>query len=177
MDACCTDAVRRLALPCGRVALCDAWRRVDRRVTEMAWRTDSCEQPKLLRRLRLPLLEPRKSRCTASFSVLPAGVLVDHRDRNGLNNCRYNLRLATTSQNAHNQGARGGSSQFKGVWWKPKVSRWRASITHERKKITIGHFVNEVDAARAYDAMALRLHGEFAVLNFPALPSPSEAIR
>lgn len=160
----------RLTLPCGRVALFDACD--EELVAPYSWRS---------------FVRPRTAYVVASHHSLPVkmhrlilgapdGVLVDHRDRNGLNNCRYNLRLATTSQNAHNQGARGGSSQFKGVWWKPKVSRWRASITHERKKITLGHFVNEVDAARAYDAAALRLHGEFAVLNFPILPSHAEAL-
>jgi hypothetical protein len=158
-----SDVVSRLTRPCGRVALFDL--RDEDLVAPYRWRSHnrngktSYVVASLLGR---PLLMHRL------IAAAPVGVLVDHEDRNGLNNCRRNLRLATVADNAHNQRARGGSSRFKGVWWHKHHQRWRASITHHRKKITLGHFTDEEDAARCYDAAALRLFGEFARLNFPS---------
>lgn len=98
----------------------------------------------------------------------PAGMDVDHIDGDGLNNRRSNLRLATRSQNIYNKPAnRGGTSKFKGVHWNPKLNKWRASVTIKGVKTNIGCFVDEADAARAYDVKARELFGEYARLNFP----------
>ncbi len=93
--------------------------------------------------------------------------LTDHIDGNGLNNHRSNLRAATNAQNLWNTGSRGGSSQFKGVHWYKRKGKWRAAIELNSKTKHLGYFADEVEAARAYDAAALRFHGEFACLNFP----------
>lgn len=99
----------------------------------------------------------------------PRGVLVDHRDRNGLNNCRSNLRYATYSQNACNSVKRRNSlSRFRGVTFFRPTGKWAASIALSGIRHHLGHFVAEEDAARAYDEAAVRLHGEFARLNFPS---------
>lgn len=89
----------------------------------------------------------------------------DHRNTDGLDNRRANLREATTSQNMAN-GQRRKTSGFKGVF--PRESgRWRAKICVENRPINLGTFTDPADAARAYDAAA-RLHfGEFARPNFP----------
>lgn len=90
---------------------------------------------------------------------------VDHRDGNGLNNRRENLRKASNSQNGMNMKARvGGSSKFKGVW---RPTRWRAEIRVDYTTIRLGSFRTEEEAARAYDDAARRLFGEFARVNFP----------
>lgn len=95
------------------------------------------------------------------------GFIVDHRDHEGLNNTRTNLRLATRSQNScNNKKTRGRSSKYKGVS-RDKRGYWRAKIHFKGKHIFLGYFDNEIDAARAYDKAAKELHGEFAVLNFP----------
>lgn len=99
------------------------------------------------------------------------GFMVDHINRFGLDNRRENLRWATRSQNQMNiekPRFRMGTSKFKGVEWVKTKNRWRARIRHNRVGIYIGSFINEVDAARAYDAAAIRLFGEFACINFPA---------
>lgn len=88
--------------------------------------------------------------------------LPDHVDRNGLNNQRNNLRIATRSQNCYNSGPRKNSlSLFKGVSWDGGKKRWRARVGLKH----IGHFMTETDAAIAYNNAAKELHGEFAYIN------------
>lgn len=97
------------------------------------------------------------------------GQIVDHRDGNGLNNTRQNLRLCTTAENIRNQKAhqtRKAHSRLKGVYRLPD-GRWRAQIMVQYKKKNLGTFPDEIAAARAYDAAAKDLHGAFARLNFP----------
>lgn len=91
---------------------------------------------------------------------------IDHRDRNPLNNQRLNLREATQSQNGANRGPnRNNRSGYKGIWWHPLRSRWYASIRVNRRKINLGCFSDPKDAARAYNAAAIKHFGEFAYLN------------
>ena len=93
----------------------------------------------------------------------------DHIDGNGLNNRRSNLRICTEQQNAFNRKRREGSSQFKGVYWQKEVRKWYAHIKINQKDIYLGGFHKETDAAKAYDAAAIGLFGEFARVNFPQL--------
>ena len=96
------------------------------------------------------------------------GFHVDHRDRNGLNNQRYNLRISTVSQNLANQKIRtGGTSRFKGVCWSKRLSKWHVTTKVRNKSVGIGYFTSETEAALAYDVFALKTWGEFALLNFP----------
>jgi hypothetical protein len=91
----------------------------------------------------------------------------DHRDHNGLNNQRSNLRDATHSQNACNQRPQAGRlSAYKGVTWDSRAQKWRARITVAGKLRCLGRFADEGDAAKAYDAAALAAWGEYAYLNF-----------
>lgn len=95
----------------------------------------------------------------------PAG-LVDHKNRNGLDNRRRNLRLATKSQNnANNQGSR-HLGRFKGVYLRSS-GMWKVTATFRGEGVYLGQFDNEVEAAKVYDAWAREAHGEFASLNFP----------
>jgi hypothetical protein len=98
----------------------------------------------------------------------PRGFLVDHKNGAGLDNRSENLRKATHSQNTHNsRKIKNTSSQFRGVSFAKKRGLWETQITVERKKIFLGRFKNEIDAALAYDAAAKKYCGEFARLNFP----------
>ena len=96
------------------------------------------------------------------------GQLVDHIDRNTLNNSRSNLRLVSVRQNAMNTGShRNSISQFKGVWPNAKAGKpWAAGISLAGKRIHLGHYATEMEAAQAYDAAARRESGQFANLNF-----------
>jgi hypothetical protein len=103
-------------------------------------------------------------------SFLTGWSLVDHRNGNGLDNRRANLRPATLAQNAQNNAPmRGKASPYKGVALiaRRKSRPWLAQIKKDRKYFYLGYFGSQEDAARAYDAAAQRLFGEFAFLNFP----------
>lgn len=94
------------------------------------------------------------------------GHLVDHVNGDGLDNRRCNLRIATKSQNLINRVAENPSG-YRGVSLTPH-GRWKAKVTLHRQAYRFpGSFGTSEEAARAYDEMALRYHGEFARLNFP----------
>ena len=95
----------------------------------------------------------------------PAGKVVDHKNGNGLDNRLKNLRVCYSGQNNMNQKKTRGSSRFKGVSWSKTRDKWRAEIAIHRKTTVIGYFEDEVEAARAYNFQALKIHGEFAKIN------------
>jgi len=98
---------------------------------------------------------------------VPKGYVIDHINGSGLDNRRANLRLATVAQNAWNSKKRNPRSGYKGVWLAKDKGLWRAAIFCNRKRKHLGYFKDKVDAAKAYDKAATKLHKEFAVLNFP----------
>src|SRR6476660_2980060 len=75
---------------------------------------------------------------------------VEHRDTIRTNNWWSNLHLATRSQNLQNMSPRGGSSIFKGVCYDKRRNNYQAYVGTGKKRIRLGRFVNEEDAARAY---------------------------
>ncbi len=107
--------------------------------------------------------------------LLPAPQeLTDHRDGDGLNNTRANLRLCTNKDNVRNQCCRkGGSSRFRGVEWCSRKGKWLARIGVEQRLIRIGLFEDEESAARAYDWYAVHYFWEFARTNFSEISPPN----
>lgn len=90
---------------------------------------------------------------------------VDHKDRDGLNNRRSNLRIATPSQNRANARPVPNKTGYIGVHF--GGGAWRAKIRHMKRGGSFGRFETPELAARAYDKKAKELFGEFAQLNFP----------
>jgi len=103
----------------------------------------------------------------------PRGIRVDHKDGDGLNNTRENLRLASAQQNAQNRRRKSPwkTSRFRGVTWHKKDRRWRARIRvalvpgEATRLVELGGFLREEDAAAAYDRAALTYFGQFAAPN------------
>ena len=94
----------------------------------------------------------------------PQGLEVDHKDRNGLNNQRTNLRIAEKFQNRSNQGlSKMSVSRAKGV--RQKGRSWEAHISVGDKYVYLGIFKTFQDALDAYDRAAISNRGEFAVTN------------
>lgn len=92
----------------------------------------------------------------------PAGIKVDHKDGNTLNNCKGNLRLATDSQSMHNR-TNWGESKFKGVY--RNGNGWATSIYLNGKKKYLGTFTTQEAAAAVYRKAAEEIQGEFAFHN------------
>lgn len=92
--------------------------------------------------------------------------IIDHIDGNTLNNQRSNLRICSVAENLWNRRATWSASGFKGVSRRNRDrSPWRASITKNGRAVHLGSFADPVDAAKAYDAAAKKLFGEFACTN------------
>lgn len=95
---------------------------------------------------------------------------VDHRDSNGLNNQKSNLRLCSNGQNQMNRGG-WRKSKYKGVTIKNSYYKdrhyiyIRARINVGNKQFHLGNFKTEPEAAEAYNEAALKYHGDFARLN------------
>jgi len=94
--------------------------------------------------------------------LLPDTPEIDHRDGNGLNCCRDNLRPATHQQNCYNTNKQ--QLGYKGVW--DRDGRYMARIQADGRRKHLGTFDTAEEAAIAYDKAAKELHGEFASLNF-----------
>lgn len=96
------------------------------------------------------------------LGVIDSKIDVDHKDSNGLNNQRSNLRIATRSQNqANKRSSKNGTSKYLGVCWDKQHKKWEARIKSKR----IGQYSDELEAAKCYNEAAIKAHGEFANLN------------
>jgi hypothetical protein len=113
--------------------------------------------------------EPRRNLQMHNLVInVPAGMYCDHINHNGLDNRKANLRPVSGVQSVWHRRKfkRPSRSKYKGVDWSADMKRWRVRIRVSGKRIYLGSFENEIDAAKAYDCAAKKYHGEFAVLNF-----------
>jgi hypothetical protein len=157
---------REIRLPSGLIAVVDE---ADYKNVASAgpWHAAPCGTQMYVQR---SVRKPGAKRTTEQrlHTFLTGWPLVDHRNGNGLDNRRSNLREATPAQNSANARlSRQSTSGFKGVTWYKRCSRWRAHIKVDQEQRHLGYFDDATEAAKAYDAAALEAFGAFARLNFP----------
>lgn len=100
--------------------------------------------------------------------IMGGTALIDHLDRDGLNNRRSNLRFASQSQNMHNNGLQKNNTLgVKGIHYNHRCPRkpWRARIMVNGKMHSLGGYSTKEEAALAYNQAASRLVGTEVVLN------------
>jgi HNH endonuclease/AP2 domain len=94
-------------------------------------------------------------------SELPS--MIDHADRNGLNNKFSNLRVCTNSTNTANSRVKSSShSGLKGIEFDKRAGKYRARICCRGERMSLGSFPTAYEAHTAYSAKAKELFGEFA---------------
>lgn len=90
----------------------------------------------------------------------------EHRDNEGLNNLRSNIRPCTNSQNQMNRGViLNTTSGFKGVSWSRERNKWISQISISGKQKNLGRFTSKIEAAEKYNEAAIKYYGEFSKLN------------
>lgn len=95
-------------------------------------------------------------------------IQVDHRNQIKHDCRKSNLRLCTPNQNKYNACLIStNTSGFKGVYFSKQTKKWVAEIKANKTKYNLGYFFDKIKAAKARDKAAIKMHGEFAVLNFP----------
>jgi oligoribonuclease NrnB/cAMP/cGMP phosphodiesterase (DHH superfamily) len=117
-------------------------------------------------------LKPKYAYMHRMILEAPDNTLVDHKNRCTLDNRKSNLRLATKKQNAANMDR---GSKKKGVTWNKANKKWVAQITVDYIMTYLGSFDTEDEAARVYDAAAVKAFGEFARGNFIESETPFPA--
>ena len=105
----------------------------------------------------------------------PPGMVVDHINRNSLDNREANLRNCTRLQNLQNRYWHAGQSQYRGVC--PQSDKWMATVGYNNETIYVGLFDDEIEAAKARDRKAYELAGPYAYLNFPDQIEPENGGR
>ena len=94
---------------------------------------------------------------------------VDHIDGDPTNNSKVNLRLITRSENIRRAriDKTNTASKYYGVCWKKDRKKWHVKIKINNKYRHVGYYIDEIEAAKAYDSEVIKLVTEHARLNFP----------
>lgn len=103
--------------------------------------------------------------------LIAGAVMVDHKDGDGLNNRRSNLRPCTNAENLRNRGPQiNNKTGAKGVHLCNRSKKFVSKITVDGKIIYLGAFTNVQEASTAYDRAAIKYHGQFARINTHKTP-------
>lgn len=138
---------------------------------QFSWTVHECGRGKIY--AARMVYNREKKRCDRvlmhrEITKAPKNRVADHRDGDGLNNQRFNLRVCTQGENIWNKGCH-SSSGFKGVSLDGRSYRARIENQH------IGSFKTPEAAARAYDEEASKRYGDFARVNFPIFKPEEKA--
>lgn len=132
---------------------------LDRHPHNLYAKRNSLASEGLGRRMRFPMHR-------IIMKVTDKNIVIDHKDGNGLNNQKSNLRICSHPQNMMNRKPnKNGVSRYKGVYYDKDAKRWRAGVALNNRTYSVGRFKTEIEAAMAYNKKALELYGEFAQIN------------
>jgi len=96
------------------------------------------------------------------------GTMIDHKNHNGLDNRKENLRFCTNAQNIINTiKPCSNKNKYRGIEFDKNKNRYRASTHFNKKRVRSKWYRNAIDAAKTYDELVKKYYGEFARLNFP----------
>jgi len=90
--------------------------------------------------------------------------IVDHKDGDGLNNSRSNLRIGDQSKNSVNRKITNGK-YLRGVT--KKGNRFRSMIKLNKKMVHLGYYSTEEEAHNRYLQESIMHHGEWQPLPHP----------
>jgi len=100
--------------------------------------------------------------------ILPcaSGAVIDHINRNRLDNRKCNLRVTTRrNNNINRKRIEEATSPYRGVIWRPHAKKWKGYIKVNKKQLHLGYFDTPEEAAMAYNIAAHEHFGNFAVYN------------
>jgi hypothetical protein len=144
-------------------------------LNQWKWHAERHKKTIYARRCNAKSESPRRLSMHREVLGAPVGIGIDHKDGNGLNNQRSNLRPATDAENNRNRAIqRNNTSGYVGVVWHKGHNRWRAKIKVDGKNIHITENADIMKAVRARDTAAIKYFGEFAKLNFPITTNAGE---
>ena len=100
---------------------------------------------------------------------VPDGMWVDHINRKRNDNRRVNLRPVTRQQNCWNsrQNRKKSNTPYTGIHFNNNRRKWQVQLTVNGKQRGFGYYADEIQAAKAYDKVAKKYRGQYALLNFP----------
>jgi hypothetical protein len=161
-------ATREIPLTQGYVALIDEDDYAD--ASRFTWSAVKRDDGRCYAQRNIRTPDGRRTTERLHQYLLPGVERVDHKNGDGLDNRRANLRPATNAENGQNRrglDAR-NTSGYRGVSWDRRAAKWQARIALNGRRSHLGYFTDPVEAARAFDEAAVRLFGEFAgALNLP----------
>lgn len=134
-------------------------------LSQFMWSIDNYGYANRARKIEKNVWRPKRMH----HDIIPSknGQIVDHINRNRLDNRRENLRICSSTESIRNRGLnKNNSTGYKGVYYNQKRSKYQAYITVNRRHIYLGAYDNPTDAARAYDKSAVENFGEFSSPNF-----------
>ncbi len=96
------------------------------------------------------------------------GKVIDHLNRDKLDNRKENLRICTQLENVQNRSKKTGcTSKYRGVSWDKKKNKWALQAFYNGKMLYYGYFDSEEEAAKAYDMAIFATVDGHCYLNFP----------
>ena len=161
-------AFRRIPLTKGQYAIVDP--EDYERVSRYPWQAVKSRNTYYAMRWGRRGKDGRRKRYQMHREIMGMGAeeVCDHVNGEGLDNRKVNLRGASRAENSWNTGKSRvrSRSKYKGVAWDKRDEKWEVRISVKGKRIYIGRFEDEEQAARAYDAAAVKYHGRYARVNF-----------